>query len=234
MQARALLVDFGGTLATERSSRAEIYARAAAERGIAVTAPRMAELMAAAHAELPREIGGAFRYSEAWFENFVEHVFGGGLGAGAEDVSAIAVDLLARFSDPATFRLQPGAEELLDGARAGGLALAVVSNWSERLPELLVGLGLADRVDAILASAIERVEKPDPEIFRRALGRLGVAASAAMHVGDRPDRDVAGARAAGIRAVLFDPDGTIDDRGGEVPVVRELAALLDRMTAPRR
>jgi putative hydrolase of the HAD superfamily len=43
--------------------------------------------------------------------------------------------------------------------------------------------------------------KPDPLPFYRAIDALGVDAARAVFVGDRPDKDVAGAIAAGIRAV---------------------------------
>jgi putative hydrolase of the HAD superfamily len=49
--------------------------------------------------------------------------------------------------------------------------------------------------------------KPDPRIFAVALERLGVAASATVHVGDSPKHDVAGAHAAGVRAVWLRRDG---------------------------
>ena len=53
MTLQALLLDFGGTLATEVSSRAAIYADAARVHGCAVSEERMAELMSSAHAALP-------------------------------------------------------------------------------------------------------------------------------------------------------------------------------------
>ncbi len=44
------------------------------------------------------------------------------------------------------------------------------------------------------------VGKPRPELFRTAAGRLGAAA--ALVVGDRPDTDIAGARAGGLASLL--------------------------------
>ena len=44
-------------------------------------------------------------------------------------------------------------------------------------------------------------EKPDPRIFQLALERLGTPAAASIFVGDSTERDVAGARAAGMRAI---------------------------------
>ncbi|MFT4192684.1 MAG: HAD family hydrolase, partial [Comamonas sp.] len=61
--------------------------------------------------------------------------------------------------------------------------------------------GLAPLLDAILVSEAEGVHKPDPLIFQRALRALGLAAHEAVHVGDHPVNDVAGAHAAGLRTV---------------------------------
>jgi putative hydrolase of the HAD superfamily len=54
-------------------------------------------------------------------------------------------------------------------------------------------------------SALEGVRKPDPEIFRRALARMGVSAERAIYAGDIPSVDVDGAHAAGMQAALIDP-----------------------------
>jgi putative hydrolase of the HAD superfamily len=103
-------------------------------------------------------------------------------------------------------RLAPGTREALDRLRLAGLRLGVVSNSDGRVEEALVAAGLRDRFDVVLDSALVGVEKPDPAIFRAALGALGVAPGEALYVGDLYDVDVVGARAAGIEAVLLVPD----------------------------
>jgi len=227
MRPQALLLDFGGTLATERSSRAAIYASAAADHGLTVSESTMAGCMSRAHAELPREIdddGQGFRYDDAWFCVFIERIFHGDLGLGREELPSLERELFARFSDAETFRIFPGALELLESAHAAGLALAVVSNWSQRLPLLLERLGLSKRLDVVLSSAAERLEKPDPRIFEHALEQLGVAATSAVHAGNDPEKDCGGARAAGLSAVLVDHSGTMP---GVAPRVTGLADLAD-------
>lgn len=233
MRPQALLLDFGGTLATERSSRAAIYATAAADCGIAVDETTMAACMRRAHAELPREVQGdraGWRYSDAWFGVFIERIFHGDLGLRRAELPGLERELFARFSDAETFHIFPGARELLETAHTAGLALAVVSNWSQRLPLLLERLGLAKRLDVVLCSAAERLEKPDPRLFERALGRLGVEAASAVHAGNDPEKDCAGARAAGLCAVLVDHSGTMP---GVAPRVTSLAALADYLGLTR-
>jgi putative hydrolase of the HAD superfamily len=110
--------------------------------------------------------------------------------------------------------------------RAMGARLIVVSNWDASLHERLAETGLAALVDGALTSAEMGVAKPDAAIFGRALALAGVAAEEALHVGDSPDADVAGARAAGIRAVLVARGGTRPEVPPGVPVIATLEALV--------
>lgn len=100
-----------------------------------------------------------------------------------------------------------GAREAIDGARAMGLRVACLSNSDGRAEEHLVRTGTREGLEFVVDSHVEGVEKPDPEIFRVALGRLGVAPGRALYVGDIRSVDEAGARAAGMRFVLIDPFG---------------------------
>ena len=62
-------------------------------------------------------------------------------------------------------------------------------------------LELSPMFDAILISDAEGIVKPDCRIFHRALERLEASPAHAVFVGDHPEVDVAGARAAGLRAI---------------------------------
>ena len=118
-------------------------------------------------------------------------VFLDGAGAGLD-----ANEFVAPFIGAIAFEPLPGAVDAVTRLRAHGLAIAVVSNWDETLPERL---RLFD-VDAIATSAEAGEPKPSPAVFRLALERLGVRPERVLHVGDSPE-DEAGARAAGLRFV---------------------------------
>jgi len=111
----------------------------------------------------------------------------------------------------------------LAAARAAGRRLVVVSNWDVSLDEVLDRLGLAPMLDGIVTSAAVGSRKPSPEIFERALALAGTAPNEAIHVGDSLTEDVAGARAAGIEAVLIKRDGAPGPPG--VRTVATLAAV---------
>jgi putative hydrolase of the HAD superfamily len=122
------------------------------------------------------------------------------------------------------------AAETLAGLRARGLRTAVVSNADGRVEALLRGAGLGPHLELVVDSHFEGVEKPDPEIFHRALSRLGVRAERAIYVGDIYAIDVLGARAAGLAPVLIDAVGAYPDV--DCPRIESLSELLDRI--PRR
>jgi putative hydrolase of the HAD superfamily len=116
----------------------------------------------------------------------------------------------------------PDVGPTLRELRDGGLRLVVVSNWDCSLSDWLGPIGLLELVDDVVTSAVVGLAKPDPAPFRRGLEVAGVDAAEALHVGDSPENDVAGARAAGIRAVLL-------SRAGQAPSGVEAIRSLDQL-----
>lgn len=87
-------------------------------------------------------------------------------------------------------------------------------------------LGLADYFRFALCAEELGIGKPDPHPFQSALQRADVPASAAVHIGDHPGDDIAGAQACGLRAIWYNPQGKA---WGDAPApdaqVRSLAEL---------
>jgi putative hydrolase of the HAD superfamily len=106
------------------------------------------------------------------------------------------------------FRPYPEVPGVLTELGELGVARVVVSNWDVSLRGVLEQIGLAPLLDEVVISAEVGAAKPDPAIFERALDLAGVGAAEALHVGDTADVDVAGALAAGLRAVHLDRSGT--------------------------
>jgi len=183
-----------------------MYAAVARSEGLSVTDKEMNELMREAHARLARELRGAWRYELAWFSSLIEEVFLGALGLERGRLGEVQGALFAKFRDPASFQVLPGAFELQADLARWGVRMAVISNWSEDLHVLLTALGLSRPLEFTLTSAEERCEKPDVEIFGRALERAGVSPENALHIGDSPRNDYDGARAAGMDALLVGAD----------------------------
>lgn len=146
--------------------------------------------------------------SRGWWRRFGERV---AEHLGIEPPSRFATaELYDRFARPEAWEVYPDVVPALEALRARGVRLGVVSNWDERLPGLLEGLGLAERLDAIVHSSEVGYEKPDPRIFLAALDRLGHGPAQGadpeetVHVGDRLKEDVEGAVNVGMRAILLD------------------------------
>lgn len=83
---------------------------------------------------------------------------------------------------------------------------AIISNYASNLrPELTDQFKIADAFDKIIISCEEKVMKPDPEIFHRALNRLGRKPEEAVFIDDFL-HNVEAARAVGMAAIHFQPD----------------------------
>src|SRR5207248_1885827 len=83
-----------------------------------------------------------------------------------------------------------------------GYHLGIITNgMTEIQREKIQRLGIEPYFDTILISQEVGITKPDPRIFRMAIERVPCEAREAVMIGDSPDRDIAGARAAGLIAV---------------------------------
>jgi putative hydrolase of the HAD superfamily len=103
-----------------------------------------------------------------------------------------------------------------------GIKIAIVSNCTDNTRAMLVATGVDRLADELVLSCEVGSAKPAPEIFRHALGRLGVGPEAAVFVDDQA-RFCAGSVAAGIRAAQIirgDLDGQLPAEG--VTLVRSL------------
>lgn len=132
------------------------------------------------------------------------------------------------FRDVSTWSRVPlDTPPFLDSLRAQGYYLGVISNSVGTLEGHLGRLDLARRFDVIFDSAVVGVEKPHPEIFRKALARAGVAASEALFVGDTYATDIGGAQLAGLAGVLMDRVGAYADaRCPRITALPDLEGLL--------
>lgn len=117
----------------------------------------------------------------------------------------------------------------LQHLRSAGYRLVVVSNANGTLHKLFDRLGLAAFFDVMLDSHIEGVEKPDRRFFDLAVSRSGAVTESTVHVGDFYNVDVAGARSAGIKAVLVDEAGL--HAKADCPRIRSIAELPQLLAA---
>jgi HAD superfamily hydrolase (TIGR01549 family) len=102
--------------------------------------------------------------------------------------------------------LLPGAREMLKELRRRGLLVALISDTGATpgsgLRGYLAGQGVRHLFDWLTFSNETGVTKRQVQAFSSTLAALGVAPAEALHVGDTPATDIAGAHAAGLRAGL--------------------------------
>jgi putative hydrolase of the HAD superfamily len=195
---RDIAASLGARVGIEDVVVAEARARTAFERAVA---------------ESPG--GGVMRYWSVYYTPFYQD-----LGVAAYAIHEAIARTRAANDDGLGIWKVPveGLDGTLDALRERGLAVGIVSNSDGRLERRLGEIGIADRFDFVIDSAVVGVSKPDPGIFRLALDRAALAPADAMYVGDYYEVDVVGSRAAGMAPVLFDPVGAYD--AVDCPVVK--------------
>jgi putative hydrolase of the HAD superfamily len=199
---RALIVDYGGVLTT---SLIASFGQFCASVGIEPEVVR--SLFAGAYggegsgAEIARLIPEleTGRMDLEDFDRRLATALSEGL---AEPLAPSGIS--ARFFEGV--QAEPRMVEAVRAARLAGLKTGLISNtWGP----LAASDSLADLFDSEVRSGDEGLRKPDPEIYRLAAERLGVAEDECVFVDDIP-ANVEGARAVGMWAILHrDPAITI-------------------------
>lgn len=204
---RAVLLDALGTL-VELPAPWPALVQELAARGVAVTEEeaRAALLAEMAHYRAHHDEAVGPTELEALRDRCTE-VLRAALPAHARAVGDLRGALLGALR----FRPYPEVPGVLAELGDLGIARVVVSNWDVSLRGVLADTGLAPLLDGAAISAEVGAAKPDPAIFARALQLAGVGPREALHVGDTAAADLAGARAAGVRALHLDRSGADPD-----------------------
>ncbi|MDE1820825.1 MAG: HAD-IA family hydrolase [Euryarchaeota archaeon] len=217
MRVSTIFFDFGGTLARLGIDPHEVWTTVCDDFSLGVTQ----EAILAANQEADRRFAGElfsyhgrtrefWRLRDMWV---LEHL-------GVQDRREEVFEALQRvFEDPTQVHPYPESVRVLEALRSAGYRLGVISNFTDHLLPLLEFHGLRPFFGSVTYSQEVGVEKPDEQIFRRALERSGSPPEEAVHVGDSWEADVEGARRSGLSPVW------LDRSGGEEP--RDCATLHD-------
>jgi len=101
------------------------------------------------------------------------------------------------------FEVEPAAPKVVQELKEMGLRVGLLTNvGSYDIVKLrMQKAGVLDYLDLVVASQAFTWRKPSKRIFEVACFLASVKPEEALHVGDDPQLDIAGAKAAGLRAV---------------------------------
>jgi putative hydrolase of the HAD superfamily len=204
---RAILFDAAGTLFSLTKTVGDHYAYVGREVGLELDAQKLESAFHTAWKQMPRRpaIDGPRKNDDkGWWRELVGHVF---------DQVAPSVNELDRdnffevayehFAEAGVWELYPEVPEVLEQLRPR-FQLGVISNFDGRLRFILQHLGISNYFSYIFISSELGADKPDPEIFHRALKIMNLNADEVLHVGDDPERDWQAAAAAGLLVFRLD------------------------------
>lgn len=138
------------------------------------------------------------------------------------DVGRAVAAAYAAERNHADVRPLPGVPDVVRRLSVGGHRVGLVTNGPPDIQRVkLAALGLRDAFDATVFAGHEAAPKPDPEPFHVALDALGTDPGDAVHVGNAPGADMAGAVRAGLWAVLVG-NATADRADLRIPSVAAL------------
>lgn len=120
-----------------------------------------------------------------------------------EDFDEFYAGLYGYFETSAPWQVYPDTLNSLARWQSIGIPLGVISNFDSRLYRVLNVLGLADYFQSVTISTEVGAAKPSAAIFKAALAKHQCLPQDAWHIGDSEAEDYAGAKSAGMRAVLI-------------------------------
>jgi HAD superfamily hydrolase (TIGR01549 family) len=100
---------------------------------------------------------------------------------------------------------EPGAIEVLTELKNRGYPLALLSNTSHGhvIKKIMDREGLSASFDHLFYTDQIGPRKPNPDAFKVVFDALGYQPRETVHIGDRIELDVLGAKRAGCRSVLY-------------------------------
>jgi len=107
------------------------------------------------------------------------------------------------FAEVGVWELYPEVRGVLEQLQPH-FQLAVISNFDGRLRLILEHLGISKFFRHVFVSSELGADKPDPEIYQRALQFINLKPNEVVHVGDDPERDWEAAGAAGLSIFRLD------------------------------
>ena len=212
---KAIFFDAAGTLFYLTKTVGEHYALVGREVGLDLDAQNLERAFHTAWQQIPQRAaidGPRENDDKGWWRELVDFV----LDQVAPTLNEFDRDnffevAYEHFAEAGVWKLYPEVREVLEKLQPR-FRLAVISNFDGRLRFILQHLGISKFFTHIFISSEIGADKPDPEIFRRALKLIDLEPDEVLHVGDDPQRDWEAASEAGLSTFELDrPKNSLRD-----------------------
>ena len=204
---RAILFDAAGTLFFLTKTVGDHYAYVGREVGLDLDAQKLERAFHTAWKQMPQRPaidGPRENDDKGWWRELVGRVFDQVAPSLSEfDRENFFEVAYEHFAESGVWELYPEVRRVL-AELAPRFRLAVISNFDGRLRFILQHLGISKYFPSVFISSELGADKPDPEIFRRAVKLMNLNADEVLHVGDDPERDWRAASAAGLSVFRLD------------------------------
>ena len=214
----AVLFDAVGTLIHSRGSVGEIYRNIAIKYGSDVPAETLQTGF------LRETASHGTPVNQAGWKTLVHAVF---LQHGPfPQFEEFFAEVYAFFQSGHSWKCYPETESVLTYLAKKHYRMAIVSNFDQRLFGILSDLGINQFFSAVVTPNFNGQAKPESGIFIDAITKLGVPPERALFVGDDPFLDFAGARTAGLKAILIDRESS-NPPASSIKSLSELLQILN-------
>jgi putative hydrolase of the HAD superfamily len=207
---KTIFFDAAGTLIYLPKSVGHHYAHVGERIGLRLQSAALDEAFAACWKEMPVRPaidGPRDNDDKDWWRELVNRVLDRAApGVATLDRDAFFEAVYGHFAEPGVWDLYPEVTDVLEKLH-GRFQLAVISNFDGRLRVILEHLVVSKFFSHVFLSSELGADKPDPEIYRRALRLSGASSNETLHVGDDPLRDWKGATTAGLSIFRLERPG---------------------------
>ena len=203
----AIFFDAVGTLFYLSKTVGDHYALVGREVGLTLDAQQLDRAFFTAWERMPRRAaidGPRENDDKGWWRELIDLV----LDQAAPSLSELDRDnffevAYEHFAEAGVWKAYPEVLGVLEKLQPR-FQLAVISNFDGRLRLILEHLGISKFFGRVFVSSEIGADKPDPDIYRRALKLIHLKPNRVLHVGDDPDRDWKAAAAAGLSVFELD------------------------------
>jgi putative hydrolase of the HAD superfamily len=195
MRWKAVIFDFFGTLVDNFSTREHDLVLSEMAKVLSIPRDDFVRVWVATFSD---RATGVFRTTEENIQYICQAL---GCPVIATNIGA-AADIYHRYYEQ---KLTPrgGVLNVLAKLKTDGHKIGLISDCSSELPDVWPSTPFARLVDAAVFSCHVGVRKPDPKIYLFACQQLGVKPQDCLYIGDGSSRELTGAAAVGMQALLL-------------------------------